>query len=209
MHVTDVSAINVTTVHYVNRMSVTVVSQADFASARPVATAALRVPPGQIRDADVIGTAPHVAPERASVAIGAARAAPAVASRAVVVRATPPPAPVSFQARQQMLAQNNGLPLRPTQVAELRAQQPAAVVARPAFRQIGGAPAAAPAMNRMSARPPGAPSTPGGYEQNRSPQPAAQPVPRTTSPEPATTRPGQRPARQMKAPPKRQEDNRR
>ena len=215
MHVTNVGVVDVTAIHYVNRMSVTVVSQADFASARPVAGVAMRVPSGQIRDAVVIGTAPRVVPERASVVIGAPRDVPAVSGRAVVVRATPPPAPVSFQARQQMLAQNNGLPLRSAQVSQLRAQQPAAVVARPAVRILGGGvparsapamtPGAAPRpMDRMSSRPPGATPAPG-----RSSNPASQDRP--TAPEPAPRQTGQRPApaRQTKAPPKRQEDERR
>lgn len=213
MHVTNVNVINVTTINYVNRTNVTVVSQADFASARPVAAVAMRVPAGQIRDAVVIGTAPRVAPERASVAIGAPRAVPAVSARTVVVRATPPPAPVSFQARQQMLTQNNGLPLRSAQVAQLRAQQPAAVVGRPAIRSIGGGEAPRP-MDRMSSRPPNAPPTNPAI-QNRPPQqqpaerPGMQPGQRTTGPEPAPARSGQRPARQTKAPPKQQEEDRR
>jgi hypothetical protein len=209
MHVSNASVIDVTTIHYVNRMSVTVVSQSDFASARPVGAVAVRVPPAQIRDAMVIGTAPRVVPERASVAIGAPRAVPVVSARAVVVRATPPPATVSFQARQQMLSQNNGLPLRSAQVEQLRAQQPAAVVARPAVRAIGGeAPGTPRPMDRMSSRPPGAPPASPAM-QNRPLQ--QQPEQRTAAPEPAPRQTGQRPApsRQTKAPPKRQEDERR
>jgi hypothetical protein len=211
MHVTNVNAINVMTINYVNRQSVTVVSQADFASARPVTSVAMRVPAGQIRDAVVIGTAPRVVPERASVVIGAPRAVPAVSAHAVVVRAAPPPAPVSFQARQQMLAQNNGLPLQSAQVAQLRAQQPAGVVARPSVRPIGGA--APRPMDRMSSRPPGAPpSNPAMENRPVQQRPAMQPAQqRTTAPEPAPRQTRQRPApaRQTKAPPRRQEDERR
>jgi len=191
MHVTNINVVNVTNINYVNRQSVTVVSQADFAAARPVASVAIRLSPAQIRSAQVIGTAPQVVPARTSVAIGAMRAAPAVSARAVVAHAAPPPAPVSFVARQQMLAQNNGLPLRSNQVAQLRSQQPAAVVSHAPVRSIGAAaapaapatvnrPAAAPApMDRMSSRPPGAQPLPAGAQirpMQPAPQPANQPA---------------------------------
>lgn len=200
MHVTNVNVINVTNVTYVNRGSVTVVSQADFAAARPVAAVAVRVSPAQIQSAQVLGANPAIVPARASVVIGASRPAPVITAHAVVARTTPPPAPVSFEAQQQALAQNHGVPLRPAQVAQIRAQQPAAVVARPTVRAIGStapaaasSPVAAPA-NRMNSRPPSAtplPGTPAPVVQTRPTQPAATPArPAAASePRPATTQP--------------------
>jgi len=199
-HVTNVNVINVTNVTYVNRQSVTVVSQADFAAARPVGAVAIRMSPAQLQSAQVLGSGPQVVPVRASVAIGATRGAPAISARAVVARTPPPPAPVSFDARQQMLAQNHGVPLKPSQVAQIRTQQPAAVVSRPAVQTMRPAmPASAPPapMNRpaatapvnpadrMNSRPPGAPSVGTQPVQTRPAQPATTPQPATPA-QPAT-----------------------
>jgi hypothetical protein len=136
MHVRNVNVVNVTNIRYVNRQNVTFISQGDFAAARPVRGSMIRFSPGQVRDAQVL-RAPHVIPLRESVVPGAPRAAPFVRVRAVVARTPPPPAPVSFRARQQALAQNNGEPLRAAQVAEIRRQQPAAVIHREDVRGIG------------------------------------------------------------------------
>lgn len=177
MHVTNINVVNVTAISYVNRQNVTVVSQADFAAARPVSAAAIRVSPAQIQNAQVLGTAPQVVPARASVAIGASRPAPAVSARAVVARTPPPAAPVSFEARQQLLTQNRGLPLSSAQVQQLRSQQPAGVVGRPAVRAIASPatrPAATPSpLDRMSSRPPGAQPSANPAVQTRPMQPAA------------------------------------
>jgi hypothetical protein len=187
MHVTNINVVNVTNVTYVNRQNVTVVSQADFAAARPVAAAQIRLSPAQIQSAQVLGTAPQVVPARASVAIGASRPAPQVSARAVVARTPPPPAPVAFEARQQALAQNHGLPLNSTQVQQLRAQQPAAVVAGPSVRSIGapGSPASRPAatpaptpMDRMNSRPPNAQPQPAPAAVQRTPAAPAAPATR-------------------------------
>jgi hypothetical protein len=151
MHVRNINVVNVTNVTYVNRQNVTVVSRNDFASARPVRGAEMRLSPGQIQNAQVLGTGPQVVPARGSVAIGASHSAPQFSGRAVVARTPPPPAPVAFEARQQALSQNRGLPLNNNQVQQLRAQQPAAVVNRPAIRSVApqGVPAQAPPMNRQ------------------------------------------------------------
>jgi hypothetical protein len=176
MHVTNINVVNVTNVTYVNRQNVTVVSQADFAGARPVAAAQIRLSPAQIQSAQVLGAAPQVVPARGSVAIGASRPAPQVSARAVVSRTPPPPAPVAFEARQQALSQNHGLPLNTTQVQQLRTQQPAAVVNRPA-------------PDRMNSRPPNAQPAP-------QPQPAAiQRTPPAAAPAPANR---QAPTKQTK-----------
>jgi hypothetical protein len=190
MHVTNINVVNVTNVTYVNRQNVTVVSQADFAAARPVGAAAIRMSPAQLQGAQVLGTSPRVVPARESVVVGAVHPAPVVSARVVVAKTTPPPAPVSFQARQQLLAQNHGLPLSASQVGQLRSQQPAAVVPHAQVRAVG-APAgqpvgnAAPATNtttanptrpadRMSSRPPGAQPLPTPAAQSQPAAPAVQ-----------------------------------
>jgi hypothetical protein len=135
-HVESVKAIDVTNIRYVNRQDVRFISQADFAAARPVRGSMIRYSPGQVRDAQVLA-APRVTPLRASVALGTPRNAPLIRSRQVMARTPPPPAPISFEARQRMLAQNNGEPLRPVQVRELRREQPASVIKRQEVRAIG------------------------------------------------------------------------
>ena len=203
MHVTNINVVNVTNVTYVNRQNVTAVSQADFASARPVRGAEMRLSPAQIQNAQVLGTAPQVVPARGSVAIGASRPAPQFSGRAVVARTPPPPAPVKFEARQPALSQNRGLPLNNNQVQQLRAQQPAAVVNRPAIRSVApqGAPAPAqPAMNRMNSRPPNV----------QQPSPAINPAVNPAGSPPVQTRPRQpaerpQPAERQQQPSERQQ----
>ncbi len=177
MHVTNINVINVnvTKINYVNRQHVTAVSQTDFAAARPVRAAAIRVAPGQLQGAVVLGANPQVVPMRASVAVGAVRAAPPLAAtRVVVAKTAPPPPPVSFQARQQALAQNRGLPLNQAQVREIRSQQPAAVVARPQVRAI--APPQAQPQPAQAARP-GFRQPPASVAPGQTPAPAQSPAP--------------------------------
>ena len=192
MHVTNINVVNVTNVTYVNRQNVTVVSQADFAGARPVHGAEMRMSPAQLQSAQVIGAAPQVVPARASVAIGVSRPAPQFSARAVVARTPPPPAPVAFEARQQALSQNHGLPLNNNQVQQLRAQQPSAVIARPTIRSVAPqgvpAPAIQPAPDRMNSRPPNV-------------QQQSQPPVQTRPMQPAPTeRPQQQPATVQRPP---------
>jgi hypothetical protein len=111
----------------------------------------------------------QVAPQRESV-LGNARVNVAVPhpsqevmARQVVAKSTPPPAPVSFAAKQQMLQSNQGRPLAPEQVQQIRAQQPAAMVNRAPVRMNStpAAPPPPPSVNRMDSRPPAArPVTP-------------------------------------------------
>jgi hypothetical protein len=198
MHVRNINVVNVTNVTYVNRQNVTVVSQADFAGARPVRGAEMRLSPAQIQNAQVLGAAPQVVPGRGSVAIGASRPAPQFSGRAVVARTPPPPAPVAFEARQQALSQNHGLPLNNNQVQQLRAQQPAAIVNRPSIRSVApqGVPAPAqPAPDRMNSRPPNV--------QTRPMQPAERPQP-TERPQQTEQR-QQQPAERQQQPAERQQ----
>jgi hypothetical protein len=153
-HVTNVNVtnVNVTNVRYVNQQvpgAVFAMPERGFVTARPVREFGQRVQPQQLAQGQIVGTAPQIAPRRESI-IGiqtnrtVAMPSQAVMSRQVVARSTPPPPAVSFQARQQMMIeQNQGRPLAPEQVMQLR-QQPGAVINRPAIqtvpRTVPGAP---------------------------------------------------------------------
>jgi len=189
-YVENVNVINVTNIRYMNRQNVTFISQADFASARPVRGSVIRHAPGQIRDAEVL-SAPHVVPLRASVAVGGPRSAPFVRPRPVVARTPPPPAPVSFQARQRVLAQNNGEPLRPAQVRQLRSQEPAAVINRQEVRAIGrgrgndSRPGPQPQQPQPSQAPPVFRQRPQPQQDQPAPGMRPRPQPEQLSPAPA------------------------
>jgi hypothetical protein len=222
-NVTNVTTINnVTNVRYVNQNvqgAVTAVPQNAFTSAQSVRTAGIRVSPQQMAQAQVVGTAPQVAPQRESLMgggrVGATVAQPpkAMVARQVVAKSTPPPPPVSFAARQSALAQNQGRPLAPEQVAQLRQQpgatingtpvrttsapapSPASAFARPAPAPVPSAGGSAP-VNRLDSRPPNAtrvapgnpPAAPPAQNQplfNRAQEPAQQIAPRPDAAAPA------------------------
>jgi hypothetical protein len=232
--VTNINVTNVN-VRYVNQNvqgAVTAVPQNAFVGARPVALAAVRVTPEQMSQAQVVGAAPQVAPLRESVLgsaatpVNVARPSQAIMARQVVAKATPPPPPVSFQARQSALAQNPGRPLAPEQIAQIRQEQPAAAVnrapvraaavpgsaatgvqsapARPGFPAAANGGGGTPApVNRLDSRPPGAaPAVSQGAPQVRPAAPQAQPQ-SVSRPAPASqpaTSPAARPAPQTARP---------
>ncbi|HVY92620.1 MAG TPA: DUF6600 domain-containing protein, partial [Bryobacteraceae bacterium] len=203
-YVTNVNVINVTAIHYVNRQNVTFISQADFAAARPVRGAIVRFPPAQVRGAPVISS-PRVVPLRQSVAAGSPRSAPFVRTRPVVARTPPPPAPVSFESRQQMLMRNSGEPLRSAQIAQIRSQQPAAVINRQEVRAIGNPDTGGdgPAvqsqrpgrgLNRAPASGPGVQPNPNRVPDRMNTRPAGPQQPQENRPAPVyRQRPGQQP----------------
>ena len=123
----NITNINVTNVNYVNRNAIVAMPQNSFVSAQPVQRAAVRVDPNQMRQAQVIGTAPKVVPQRESVLANsggrkASAPAAAITSRPVVARLVPPPRPVPFAAKQQLLQQHPGTPVAPAQLQTLRVQ---------------------------------------------------------------------------------------
>jgi hypothetical protein len=123
----NVTNINVTNITYVNRSAIVAMPQNSFSSAQPVQRAAVHLDANQIRQAQVVGAAPKVVPQRASVlaSTGGGRAAAppaAIANRAVVAKLAPPPAPVPFAAKQAMLQQHPGTPVAPAQLQTLRAE---------------------------------------------------------------------------------------
>jgi hypothetical protein len=144
VNVTTVNVTNVTVVNrtYVNqRVGVTAVNQTTFTSAQPVNRSLVVIPHEQIVRAQVVGTAPSVAPQRASIVgmrVGnVPHPPPAVMNRQVYVRNSPPPPPVSFAARQQALQANPGRPVDPQTMHQLRQESP--------VRQSSYRPAAPPA----------------------------------------------------------------
>lgn len=123
----NVTDINVTNIDYVNRGAVVAVPQNSFVSAQPVQRAVIHVDANQMRQAQIIGAAPKVAPQRESIVSnsnGRKAAAPpaALANRPVVAKLTPPPSPVPFAAKQQILQQHPGTPVQPAQLQTLRSQ---------------------------------------------------------------------------------------
>jgi hypothetical protein len=123
----NVTNINVTNINYVNRGAMVAMPQNSFASAQSVQRAGVRVGAEQIRQAQVIGAAPRIAPQRESVLAnsnGRHAVAPpaAIANRPVVAKLAPPPRAVPFAAKQQMLQQHPGTPVAPAQLQTLRGQ---------------------------------------------------------------------------------------
>jgi len=230
-HVTNINVTNVnySNIRYANRQvpgAIVAMPRQAFVSARPVREfGQQRIDARQLTDAQVIGAAPRIAPQRESV-IGVQTnrriAAPpqAIMTRPVVAKVAAPPPAVSFEARQQMIERNQGRPLAPDQLNQLR-RQPGAVMNRPVVRNIGPMPAvpntiqpAAPAParqqpveprpadrpftrqpDRMDTRPPVVSPAP-RQEIQRPPEPQRQEPPRQERQRPENVRPQpeQRPA---------------
>jgi hypothetical protein len=198
------TTINNTT--YVNRNvsgAVTAVPQRSFASAQPVSRSAVAVNAREVASAPLASRA-SVAPTNNSVLGAHANtanrvAAPpaAVANRAVIARATAPPPPVPFAARQQALAAHPGQPIARQEMQKLRpASAPAAP---PQVRQVA---ATKPSTPPPAARPNNQPGNPASAPANRpgnapaANQPAnAAPANRPGSPavNPAANQPANRP----------------
>jgi len=179
----------ITNVNYVNRNvqgAVTAVPERAFASAQPVARNAVRVNARDVASGPVNVRA-AVPPAReavlgvhANTANRVAAPPKAVAARTVIAKATPPPTPASFAARQQVLQAHPGQSVDRTEMRKLR---PASAAAP----QVKQAPPAKPATpTQAKANPPanGAPA-PNTRPGANAPQPA-RPQPNN---EPATNRP--------------------
>jgi hypothetical protein len=196
----------ITNVTYANRTvpgAVTAVPQNTFASAQPVARAAVKMTPQQIAAAPV-ATRVAVNPTREAVlgakasTAGHVSAPPAaVMNRQVVAKKAPPPPPVSFAKKQQAMAAHPGQPLARKEVATLRpaaAARPAVKVAppgKPATPTKGHPPnVAQPGKSGPAAAPPAQPNRPAAAQPNKAPEPnrpaAEKPAPAKA---PETTRP--------------------
>jgi hypothetical protein len=186
----------ITNVTYVNRNvqgAVAAMPQRAFASAQPVARNAVAVNAQQIAAAPVTVRA-AIPPGREAVlgahanTAGHVAAPPqAIASRAVIAKAAPPPAPPAFAARQQALAQHPGEAI-PRQ--QLQKMAPPATAATAAL--VKRAPPAKPA----TATPKAASGQPGNQPANRpgNPPAAGQPAagqPPATRPQPNQPQPNQ------------------
>jgi hypothetical protein len=119
--------VNVTNITYQNQRannSVTATSQASFTTAQPVGRNQVRVDARQMAAAPVTPLA-SVAPQQRSFAGagGAAKAHPPAnfASRNVVAKTAPPPAPVPVAQQMKAVQANGG---RPVAAAQVRANQP-------------------------------------------------------------------------------------
>jgi hypothetical protein len=198
--------VNVTNVTYVNRNvrgAVTVVPQNQMIAGRPVASAAVRVPPEAMARAQVQSSA-AVAPERGAVLGGraAVSAAPpaAVMNRQIAARQLPPPAPVPFAQQQQTLRQNPGQPIPRgslTQVQQQQGPQPGGGTGtRPQFRQVGPPPAAGVPSQGGPPRVPaqaGTRNIPGQAVTPQQPQPEFRRGPQNTPPAQENNPPQARP----------------
>jgi hypothetical protein len=201
----------ITNVTYANRSvqgAVVVVPQRAFASAQPVARAAVTVNAQQLasapisaRGAAVVPTQQAVLGARASSAGHVSAPPAAVMNRQVIAKKTPPPPPVPFAKQQQALAAHPGQPVASHEMQSLRpagaaASRPMVKVAPP------GKPATA-TMERPASQPnAGRPAQPPANQQaNRPPQPAQnQPANRPAAPaeqsRPLPAQPNRPPAEQ-------------
>lgn len=197
---------------YVNRNApgaVTAVPQDVFVRSRPVAQAAVAVPASALQSAQ-FSRSVAIAPSRQSVLGPGSAAGPgvrppaAVVNRAVVARATPPPAPVPFAARQNALQANPGQPV-PQEVMQQLQRQPNTQV-RPVFRQAPAVRAGAPPMQPSNTGGPQAPAAaqapnrPAAPTANLPGAPAYRPAPAAAQPVPAQASPAQPGAPAVHAP---------
>jgi hypothetical protein len=168
--VTVINSVNVVNVRYVNQTvpgAITVVPQAAFVTARPVAAAAVVVAPRELVGVAVIGHAPAIAPRPESIVAARAVVVPPArfTERPVVAKFTPAPPRVPFRAQQAALEANGGRPLDPAAMNRLRATAPApAPAVRSAIRPVGG-----PGSPAIQTRQPQPGFRPGGTEAARPP----------------------------------------
>lgn len=182
----NVTNVNVTNITYVNRNAVVAMPQNSFVAAQSVRSAAVRLDSNQIRQAQVVGAAPKVAPQPQSVMAnfnGRKAAAPpaALAGRPVVAKLAPPPAPVPFAAQQQMLQQHPGTPVVRAQLQTLRTQT-AGQSAAPGRVQVRAIDTTQVRPVASVVRPRPAPAlAQRPVQPQRTPQPALAPNPRAES----------------------------
>ena len=119
--------VNVTNVKYVNQSvpgAVSATTPQAFTSAQSVARNSVAVNAREVASAPVGVSAPAVAPSRQAVlgagAPATVRPPAALATRAVVAKTAPPPAPVSFSKQQQAIQANGGRPLAISQTRQLQ-----------------------------------------------------------------------------------------
>ena len=196
----NITNIDVTRVRYRNREvagGVTLVSRETFVGGRPVGRDVV-VTRQRWSTAPVVGSAAPVAPTRESViprrVVGEGRGGggglprrprEGIERRQVVVRTTPPPAPLPFVVRERALQAHPGRPVDDATLAELRARTPetrAERVRRAVPERSEGAGPPPPSGGDRRLRPvrPGVPEpreAPRAEERQRRPPPTEQPAP--------------------------------
>jgi len=212
---------NIQNIHYANQTvagAVTAVPTRTMTNSEPVAKTAVTVPASEVK-AGAFATAAPVAPQRNSI-LGVKAGAPTVVppaqamARPVVSHAAPPPKPVPFEAKQEILAKNPGRPLDTQTEAQVRANvtrqmppaatrtpQPPAQPAKPSLPGVPAEPKPAAAEARPAAHPTvTAPPTPANSAMRpvpRPPQPGVQPASSNptplANPVPSPSRPVPRP----------------
>jgi hypothetical protein len=200
--------VNVVNQRYVNinaPNAVTAMPQTAFAGGRPVSRAGVTIPRAELARVQTapFAVAPPVAPARQALApVVAARPVARPPARAlnipVVARVAPPPAPVSFAAKQAVLQQNAG---KPVDMQVIRQAAPRAATPAPPVRV---APPARAVVTPAAPRGPVfRPPSPGPMPQQTTPrpQPPARP-PQQAAPQPpqGVYRPQQPPPRPPAAP---------
>ncbi len=186
--------INVSNITYVNQQvpgAIVAVPSTAFVQSQPVGRAAVRLSKEAIAAAPVTAVA-AVAPVQASVRGAAAPGSrpPAEAlQRPVVAKASPPPAPVPFAAKQSALAANPG---RPLDAAALAAVKPTAPAPAPSVKLVSPAqPAVAPPRQQAVA--------PGGRQAPEAAK-GLQPPEAKKGPQPSEAKKGPRAREAQEAP---------
>nr|MDP9114908.1 hypothetical protein [Acidobacteriota bacterium] len=137
--VVNKTVINTTYVNQHVTGAVTAVPQSAMVSGRPVAQAAVRVPPSAVENAQVQQTS-MVAPERTAVlggrAAGAVAPPAAALNRPVIARVTPPPPAVSFAQQRTALMDNPGQPVTPAELSKVQRSAPTTQT-QPLIRSAG------------------------------------------------------------------------
>jgi hypothetical protein len=185
-------------VTYVNRNvngAVTAVPQHAFATAQPVARAAVPVNARQLASAPV-GSRAAVPPAREAVLGAHAQtanhvAAPpaAVSNRQIIAKTTPPPPPPTFAARQQELTAHPGQPLARQEMQKLAPAHPAGN--QPPVRVVAAGKPVTPTTNRPGNQPASPPANQPGNQPNNQPanRPGNQPTPNAPNNRPEPNRP--------------------
>jgi hypothetical protein len=199
----NVTVNNVSNVHYMNQGvngAVTATSPQTFTSAQPVGRNMVAVNQKEVAVAPVVTAAPAVVPPKQAVLGGGAATSvhppAALQTRAVVAKATPPPAPLPFQQHQAAIQANQGRPIAMAQARQLETTHARTTTAAVAPVKI--APAAKPAtpkINAMQNNPatkavnPNRPVVTSGVPQNPGAAPNKGPSPQAAANRPPNARP--------------------
>ena len=159
-YITNVYQNKVTNINYVNRDkpgAVAAVPQNVFTSAQPIRGHVERIPPAEVSRYGVSGSTPAIAPVRESVLASrpntyVRRPPAALATRPVVARVAPPPAPVPFEKQQAAIRANGNRPLARAQLSQLQPSAPTTKV-----RLVTPGPASSNPQRAGVNRPPQAP----------------------------------------------------